>query len=115
MAKNVLVGCKLPNGIIISDPINANIKVTLNGKNKALVIGAEYSTTEVDEEVWGRWHAANAKFEPVKSGAIFVAKSLADVNAIAKEYSGRKTGLEPMQTDGEDERASGVKTLDVKE
>ncbi|MDD5325896.1 MAG: hypothetical protein PHR71_11425 [Polaromonas sp.] len=87
-------------------------KVVLLGKNKALIVGAEYASTEVDGDFFDQWLAVNKEFPAVKSGAIFVAKSSADVAAVAREFAGRKTGFEPMSTDGKDERASGVKKAD---
>ncbi len=112
MAKIVVVGCKLPHGIIIQHPMDPNKKVELAGKNKALIVGADYATTEVDGDFWEQWAAVNKEFSAVKSGAIFVAKSLTDAAAIAGEFKDRKTGFEPMRTDGKDERASGVKPAD---
>ena len=112
MAKIVVVGCKLPNGIIIEHPSDPAKKITLNGTNKSLVIGAEYATTEVDGDFFEQWIAANKEFSAVKSGAIFVAKSLADIVSIASELKEQKTGLEPMRKDGKDLRASGVKAAD---
>ena len=86
--------------------------VELKGKNKSLIVGAEYATTEVDGDFWEQWAAVNKEFPAVKSGAIFVAKTLTDAAAIAAEFKDRKTGFEPMRTDGKDERASGVKPAD---
>jgi hypothetical protein len=112
MAKIVVVGCKLPHGINIEHPMDPTKTVELKGKNKSLIIGADYSTTEVDADFFEQWVAVNKEFPAVKSGAIFVAKSAADVAAVAAEFKDRKTGFEPMRTDGKDERASGVKAAD---
>ena len=109
-AKIVVVGCKLPHGITIEHPMDPSKTVELNGKNKALIIGAEYGTTEVDWDFWEQWAAVNNEFPAVKSGAIFVAKTLTDAAAIAAEFKDRKTGFEAMRTDGKDDRAAGVKT-----
>lgn len=113
MAKIVVVGCKLPHGITIEHPMNPAKTVELKGKNKALIVGSDYATTEVDGDFFEQWLAVNKEFPAVKSGAIFVAKSAADVAAIAAEFKERKTGFEPMRTDGKDERASGVKKADT--
>lgn len=112
MAKIVVVGCKLPHGIIIQHPMDPTKTVELKGKNNAVIIGADYSTTEVDGDFWEQWAAVNKEFPAVNSGAIFVAKTLTDAAAIAAEFKDRKTGFEPMRTDGKDERASGVKPAD---
>ena len=108
MAKStVLVGCKLPHGMVLEHPLNGSDTVTIKGLNKRHIIGSTYATTEVDKDFWDVWLGSNAKFPPIMSGAIFVAKNAADVNAIAKEYAGRKTGFEPMKQD-----AMGVKSAD---
>lgn len=109
-AKTVVVGCKLPNGIVLEHPLDAKNKVELAGRNKAVVIGADYATTEVDGDFWDNWIAFNKEFTAVTSGAIFVAKTISDAAAIARELINEKTGLEPMGTDGKDERAGGIKT-----
>jgi hypothetical protein len=112
MAKTVIVGCKLPMGIILENPNDASKKVTLNGKNKALIVGADFATTEVDGEFFEAWLAVNSEFPALKSGAIFVARSIGEAQAVAKDFEGVETGLEPMRTDGKDSRARGVKKAD---
>lgn len=108
--KIVVIGCKLPHGIILQHPMDPSKTVELNGRNKAVIIGADYATTEVGAEFWEHWEAANAEFAPLRSKAIFVAKNATEVAAIAKELKDETTGLEPMKQDGKDKRASGVKT-----
>lgn len=106
----VLVGCKLPNGIIIEHPQDPEKKVTLNGLNKVVIIGADHAATAVDGDFWDAWLAANKEFSALVSGAIFVAKDARSLADAAKENAGRETGFEPMKKDGKDKRASGVKT-----
>lgn len=106
MAKIVIVGCKLPHGIIIEHPMDPSKTVEIKGKNSAMIIGADYATTEVDGDFFEQWHAVNKEFPAVKSGAIFVAKTIADVTAMAAEFKGRKTGFEQMPQD-----AAGIKPL----
>ncbi len=107
MAKIVIVGCKLPHGLILEHPMDPTVKVELAGKNKALILGADYASTEVDSDFWEQWAAVNKEFPAVKSGAIFVAKSSADVAAVARENADRKTGFEAM-----DPKSHGVKPAD---
>jgi hypothetical protein len=104
MAKKIIIGCRLPNGIVIEHPTDPNNKVLLAGANRSLVIGGDHSTTEVDAEYWATWKAANPTFPPLTSGAIFEASSVADAVAIAKEIVSEKTGFEKMPQD-----ALGVK------
>lgn len=112
MAKTILVGCKLPHGIVLEHPLDPRMTVTLAGKNKSKLVDAPYAITEVDGDFWAQWSAVNKEFPPMVSGAIFVAKNEADVVAVAAENAGRLTGFEPMKTDGKDTRALGVKTTD---
>lgn len=115
MAKTVVIGCKLPHGLIIELPTDTTKKVTLNGRNKAVIVGAEYATTEVDSDFWDTWLALNAEFPAVKSGTIFVAKNATDAAAIATETAERETGFEPLRQDGKDKRARGVKVATTKD
>lgn len=106
--KNVIVGCKLPHGIIIEHPKDPSKKVELAGLNKAVIIGADYATTEVDEEFFAAWKDAHKEFGPILSGAIFEAKSAADVAAVAREQKDRKTGFERMSQNVGDIKPSTV-------
>lgn len=106
-AKTVVVGCKLPNGIILDHPLDPSKKVELAGLNKARVIGADHATTEVDGEFWEAWSMVHKDFAPVKSGAIFVARTVEDAAAKAKELAKEKTGFEAMP-----QEAQGVKPAD---
>ena len=107
MSAKIVVGCKLPHGIIIEHPADQSKTAEINGKNKSLIVGAEYATTEIDGDLWDAWIAKNKDFPALASGAIFVAKSVADASAMAKEFKGRKTGFEAMNPD-----AMGVKPAD---
>lgn len=112
MAKIVTVGSKLPHGIILEHPMDSTKVVVVNGKNSALIIGADHATTEIDGDFWEQWYAVNKEFPAVKSGALFVAKNAAEATAVAAELKDQKTGFEPMRTDGKDSRATGVKTAE---
>lgn len=105
----VLIGCRLPNGLVIEHPSDSNNKIELNGKNKIIIVGAEYGLTMVDREFATAWFAANKDFAPVKSFAIFMAETNDDAMAIGKDLSNELTGFEGMRTDGKDARAAGVK------
>lgn len=109
MSKSIVIGCKLPHGIILEHPSDITKIIELNGKNKAMIIGSEYGITEVDSEFFEQWNLVNKNFPALKSGAIFMAKNTSDIVSMASEFKERKTGFEPMRTDGKDERAAGVK------
>lgn len=106
-ATHIAVCCKLPHGLILRHPMDQQKTVTLNGKNKAAIIGAGYGTTMVDVDFWEQWVAVNQEFEPLKSKAIFTAENAADMEAQAKELAKEKTGFE-----GLDPNSHGVKVAD---
>ena len=99
MAQKVVVGCRLPNGIILEHPSDPKIKVELNGLNKVTIIGAPYAHNDVDADFWDAWFAVNKDFAPLKNGAIFVAKSSEDAQAKAREIKKERTGFEAMAQD----------------
>lgn len=103
----VIVGCKLPHGIILEHPKDAKVKVHINGLNKIVVIGADHSKTEVDADFWAAWSAKNKEFPAILSGALFFASDVESVESIAVETKAEKTGFEPMKKD-----AGGVKAAD---
>lgn len=114
MAKTVIIGCRLPHGIVLDHPLDPANTVELAGLNKIRIIGAEHMTTEVDADFWEQWKTVHKDFPALKSGAIFEAKTAADADAKAKELTAKKggsaTGFEPAKPD-----ADGVKTVDPKE
>ena len=103
-AKIVVVGCKLPHGITIEHPMDPTKTVELKGKNKALIIGADYGTTEVDGEFWETWKTVHKDFPAVRSGAIFEAANASELTAVAAELEDEATGFEAMP-----QEAQGVK------
>ncbi len=106
-SSRVVIGCKLPHGLILDHPLDPSKKVEINGLNRSLIIGATYATTEVDGEFWEQWKTVHKDFPAIKSGAIFEAGSTAEAAAVAKELEGEKTGFEPME-----QNADGVKAVD---
>lgn len=108
--KTVLIGCKLPHGLILDHPLDVSKKVELAGLNKAIIIGADCATTPVDGEFWETWKTVHKDHPAVKSGAIFEARTTEEVKAKSKELKAEKTGFEPMP-----QEAMGVKVVDNKE
>lgn len=109
-AKTVLIGCKLPHGLILDHPLDVSKKVELAGLNKAVIIGADCATTPVDGEFWETWKTVHKDHPAIKSGAIFEARTTEEVKAKAKELKEEKTGFEAMP-----QEAMGVKVADNKE
>ena len=114
MAKEtILIGCRLPNGIVLQHPKNPNVTVELAGtygkKTEAGIYlpPVQYSTTAVDAEFWAEWKAAHVGFAPLKNRAIFEARSEQEVGTKARESEKVPTGFEPMTH--EDAAKIGVK------
>ena len=103
MAKDtVLIGCRLPNGLVLHHPKNRNLTVTLTGVYEAKSDSGLYlpprtfSTTPVDAEFWAEWKAAYEGFGPLKTRAVFEAHSEQEAQSKAKNAEKVKTGFEPM-------------------
>jgi hypothetical protein len=83
MAKEtILIGCRLPNGLVLHHPKNRNLTVKLAGtyetklESGLFVPPRPYTLTPVDAEFWAEWKAAYVGFPKAKDTA--------------------KTGFEPM-------------------
>lgn len=98
----ILIGCRLPNGLILRhpDPAHKGKSVRLRGANeaqvKSVVIGQTFVTTPVDSDFWETWKKVYSDFAPLKSGAIFEARSDNEANGKGRELSKEKTGFEAM-------------------
>ena len=93
MSKSILVGSRLPHGLLLDHPTNA-ARYEVKGLNSTGII-VPYVTTEIPEDFWNDWVVSvGNKFEPLASGSIFVAKSEADALAFSKEVESINTGFE---------------------
>lgn len=92
MAK-VIVGCKLPNGLMIQV---SDAAVKINGANSTTIVGG-YGLTEVDEAFWTQWKKEHADWPMVKNELIFAQVKPKDAEAAAEERRDQKTGLEQMK------------------
>jgi hypothetical protein len=112
MAKaTVLIGSKLPNGVILNHPLDPAVKVEIRGLNGAQKgidgrpMMVPYVTTEVDGEFWQAWklgHLQKGKeFKPFSSGAIFEANSPEAAQKVHREREREKTGFEPLSHEAE--------------
>lgn len=110
-AKTILIGCRIPNGLILHHPLQPDVKVTLAGLSSSKLIGATHVTTEVDAEFWETWLVVHkGKFQPLDNGSIFEASSEDAAKRIAKDLAKQKTGFEPL-----DQKAAGVKPANKKD
>ncbi len=102
MAKEtVLIGCRLPSGMLLSHPTNPLApKVKLQGQyapitDSGLYIPPRpYGTTVVDAEFWAAWKEAYQGFPPLKNRAIFEAKTVIDLESKSRDMEKEKTGFE---------------------
>jgi hypothetical protein len=101
MAKEtILIGCRLPNGLVLHHPKNRDLTVKLAGtyetktESGLFLPPKPFSTTAVDAEFWAEWKAAYAGFPPLKTRAVFEARSEQEAAAKAKDTD--KTGFEGM-------------------
>jgi hypothetical protein len=113
MAKEtILIGCRLPNGLVLHHPTNRNITVKLAGtyetkmENGLFMPPRPYSTTAVDAEFWAAWKEAYEGFPPLKTRAVFEARSEQEAESKARNAEKVKTGFEPM---GKEVVIDGVK------
>lgn len=107
MSQGKLIGCRLPHGLIIRDPLNPAKSVQIAGMNSSKIIGAPYVTTIVPAEMWDMFVASNPKFPALKNRALFECKDEKDAEAKGMQYRAIKTGLEPMKKE-----VMGVKPAD---
>ena len=103
MAKEtILIGCRLPNGLVLHHPKNRNLTVKLAGTYEAKLESGLYippkmfSTTPVDLEFWTAWKEAYVGFPPLKTRAVFEARSDQEAESKARNAEKVKTGFEPM-------------------
>lgn len=113
----VTVACKLPNGIELelrdeegnrqSHVIRgsaAQRRLESNGQMLESVrsVVSGYGLTEVPKDFADEWFKRNAKYQPVVSQAIFVLPDIKSAQSKARELEKVKTGLEPINPDGDE-------------
>ncbi len=104
MAEVVIVGCKLPNGLLLSvdgKTLRINGKARYNmpsPSRKNLNADVEYADglTTVDKAFWDKWLSDHKEYAPVKSGAIYASGNRVEAVAKAKDTEEAVVGLEPI-------------------
>jgi hypothetical protein len=97
-AKTLIVGCKLPNGLILEMGRYGDTryqKVEVKGANSAKVAGG-YGLTPVDAEFWAAWLKKHAHLDCVTKGHVFAHSTEASAISHATERAELKTGLERL-------------------
>lgn len=98
MSAVVLVGCKLPNGLICEmgrPGEESYARVVLNGANHSRVVGG-FGLTEVSKNFWEAWHKKHKHLDFVRKGMVFMHVDMASAVDYAKERAEIRTGLEPL-------------------
>jgi len=113
MGKTVVIGCRLPSGLILEIPGKGIVEVA--GKRQAqerspiiLLSEDDYGVTHVDAEFWEAWKKhVGPDYAPLKSEALFEAADEKSVKSKVRELEKDKTGFEAMSKD-----AAGIKSAD---
>lgn len=92
MANNVIVGCKLPNGLHLD---HQGTRHTLNGSNHAQIVGG-YGMTEVPKDFFEAWSEANKDSPLLTSEVIFSQGTRPSAESAAKERGEVQSGFEPL-------------------
>ena len=87
----ITIASRLPYGLILEV---GDKKVTLQGVNKSLIIGATHMTNEVDEGFWKAWVEANEQFPALVNQSIFAIEDKRAEKSILRDAFERVTGLE---------------------
>jgi hypothetical protein len=108
----VIVGCKIPSGLIIDARASDGevIRMRLNGsavpvlatldrKMPSHQIEGGFGLTTVNKDAFMAWWKDHQDYEPVKRGFVFVAERSDSARSIAQERRGEKTGFEPLNPD----------------
>lgn len=96
--ETILIGSRLPFGLKI-EAVDSNGQLRtaeIRGLNSSRIVGATHVTTEVPRDLAEAWASKHPDFPAIRSGAIFVAESERDAQAVAKEVQSQTTGLEPL-------------------
>jgi len=98
--ERVVIGCRLPNGLILQHPANRNVQAVLSGPRLVVADGrklsSNFATTEVDAELWAAWKSAYSASPILASQAVFEARTEGEAAAKAKELAKELTGFEQV-------------------
>lgn len=110
----VVVGCKLPSGLIIElgKPGDENhTHVRLNGSNANAIVGSDgqpvvggYGLTTISRQTWELWLngdknqklPAHKHLDFVKKGFVFVHNDMASARDHAADFAGKRNGFEAV-------------------
>lgn len=111
MAETVIVGCKLPQGLVlqVGDKrvrlrgsacyIQPNPKRKFQNPRPEDMVLAD-TVNLVDKDFWEKWKKQVGRdYAPIKSGAIYEAKTKADIAAMAVDLESVVSGFEKTDPD----------------
>ncbi len=90
-AANLVIGCKLPHGLILTV---GGTSVTLNGTNSTDIIGGYGLTPDVDAAFFDAWCKENHQHPSLAGGFIFAQETTAEAKAQAKDNAENENGFE---------------------
>lgn len=91
-ASTVTIGCKLPNGLILS---LGSAQYELAGTRASAVVGG-YGLTPVPAEFWAAWSRRYTEFPLLQNGLIFAQATVEKAAGQAREQATLRTGAEPL-------------------
>lgn len=94
--ETIVLGCKLPHGIILELPNRKGKRYTLRGTNAARIVGGYGITPGIPKSFWDEWLTLNGDHPAVRNGSVFPEKNVERAEAKAKEMRRVRTGLEPI-------------------
>lgn len=108
MAETIVVGCKLPNGLVVEQE---GYTVTLNGANSSNVVGGYGLTEGVDKDAFEKWLEVHKNQPYVKNELVFAQAKANSAKSKATENASVKSGLEGLP---QDKPAPGIEKADGK-
>jgi hypothetical protein len=108
MAETIVVGCKLPNGLVVEQD---GYTVTLNGANSSNVVGGYGLTEGVDKDAFEKWMEVHKNQLYVKNELVFAQAKANSAQSKATENASVKSGLEGLP---QDKPAPGIEKADGK-
>ncbi|WP_336281107.1 hypothetical protein [Cronobacter dublinensis] len=108
MAETIVVGCKLPNGLVVEQD---GYTVTLNGSNSSNVVGGYGLTEGVDKDAFEKWMEVHKNQPYVKNELVFAQAKANSAQSKANENASVKSGLEGLP---QDKPAPGIEKADGK-
>jgi len=98
MSEVVIVGCKLPHGLILElkRPNGETERVTVAGMNAVRIVGGYGLTPNVSKEFWDAWIKKNHRHAALANGTLFIHTDGKSAESMAKERRDVASGFEAI-------------------